>query len=187
MISYSNHCRNHSKCNLQISSDVKALIRYGFSSLKADGCGNEVDLQIWNKYLEQFTLGSSPILVKNCHGKDPEFKPNWTLPPAQGCPYQFYCTSVDAHNHYPSIMHNLGTVEYYRKTDSSYPGCWAYADMLQAGIRNGLSLEETRSHCGGWAILSSPLILSHDVDNDDLMDRIWGIISNQEILAVNQG
>jgi len=84
-------------------------------------------------------------------------------------------------------MHNLGTVEQYRKSNSSYPGCWAYADMLQVGVRNGLSIEETRSHFGGWAIVSSPLTLSHDVNDDDIMDSVWDIISNREILAVNQG
>ena len=184
---HSDHCRNRTECDLQISSDVKALIRYGFSSLKVDGCGNETDLHVWNKYIEEFSPEHSPILVENCHGRDPKFKPNRTLPPAEGCPYHFYRTSIDIRNHYPSIMNNLGTIEQYRKTNSSYPGCWAYADMLQVGVRDGLSLEETRSHFGGWAIVSSPLILSHDVNDDDVMDRIWDIISNREILAVNQG
>ena len=184
----SDHCRNRTECNLQISGDVQALVRYGFSSLKVDGCGNETDLRVWNKYLEQYTIGSSPILVENCHGEDKNFKPNRTLPPAQGCPYHFYRTSHDVRNHYPSIMYNLGTVESYRETNSSYPGCWAYPDMLQVGVKrpDGLSLEETRSHFGGWAIVSSPLILSHDVNDDAVTDQIWDIISNCEVLAVNQ-
>ena len=151
-----------------------------------DGCGNEVDLHVWNKYLEQYTSGSSPVLVENCHGRDPRFKPNRTLPPSEGCPYHFYRTSIDIRNHYPSIMHNLGSIEPYRKTNSSYPGCWAYADMLQVGIGNGLSLAETRSHFGGWAIISSPLILSHDVNDVRVQDKIWDVISNREIIAVNQ-
>jgi hypothetical protein len=74
-------------------------------------------------------------------------------------------------------MHNLGTVETYRGTNSSYPGCWAYADLLQVGVRNGLKVYETRSHFDGWAIVSSPLILSHDVNNDTpVMETIWDII-----------
>lgn len=166
---------------------MKALLRYGFSSLKVDGCGNETDLQVWNKYLEAFTPSDSPpILVENCHGADPRYKPNRTLPPSEGCPYHFYRTSSDIRNHYPSIMHNLATVEPYRTSNSSYPGCWAYADMLQVGVPNGLSVAETRSHFGGWAIVSSPLTLSHDVNDDSIMDRIWDIISNREVLEVNQ-
>ena len=180
----SDHCRNTSECHLQIRQDVRALIKYGFSSVKVDGCGNETNLTVWDQYIQQYS--SVPILVENCHGRDPRFKPNRTLPPAQGCPYNYYRTSVDIRNNYGSIMHNLGTAEKYRKTNSSYPGCWAYADMLQVGVRNGLNHYETKSHFGGWAIVSSPLILSHDVNNNSVMDKVWDIISNREVIAVNR-
>lgn len=165
------------------------MLRYGFGSLKVDGCGNETDLRVWNKYLTHYTKvnnDSYPILVENCHGADPRFKPNRTLPPSEGCPYHFYRTSIDIRNHYPSIMHNLGSVEPYHKSNSSYPGCWAYPDMLQVGVPNGLSPAETRSHFGGWAIISSPLILSMDVNDGKIIDDVWDIITNREILQVNQ-
>lgn len=66
--------------------------------------------------------------------------------------------------------------------------------MLQVGCQHGpggaadpgLSFEETRSHFGAWAIVSSPLTLSHDVTNDTVTAQIWDIISNTEVLAVNQ-
>jgi hypothetical protein len=49
------------------------------------------------------------------------------------------------------------------------------------------SQAETRSHLGGWAILvSSQLILNHDVKNDTVMGRVWDILNNREVLAVNQ-
>ena len=74
------------------------------------------------------------------------------------------------------------------------PGCWAYPDMLQVGCQHGpggaedkgLTIPETRTHFGAWAIVSSPLTLSHDVNNDTVTDLIWDIISNTEVLAVNQ-
>ena len=50
----------------------------------------------------------------------------------------------------------------------------------------GLSPQETRTHFGAWAIVSSPLTLSHDVHNDTISDAIWPVISNKEVLAVNQ-
>ena len=34
--------------------------------------------------------------------------------------------------------------------------------------------------------MSSPLILSHDVNNDTITDKIWPLISNREVIAVNQ-
>merc|ERR1712146_556466 len=76
----------------------------------------------------------------------------------------------------------------------SYPGCWAYPDMLQVGCKHGpggasdpgLTMSETRTHFGAWAIVSSPLTLSHNVNNDSVTDRIWPVISNTEVLQVNQ-
>lgn len=50
----------------------------------------------------------------------------------------------------------------------------------------GLTPEETRSHFGAWCIVSSPLTLSHDVNNDTVMDQIWDVIANPEAIAVNQ-
>jgi hypothetical protein len=188
----SDHCRTDDECSVQIQQDVKALIDYGFDSIKIDGCGGEIDLVLWNQYLQDYTLQvnrSTPILVENCHGGDPNFKPNRTLPPALGCPYHYYRTSQDIRNNYGSIISNLGTMKHYRNV--SYPGCWAYPDMLMVGVGHppnnyGLTVAETRSHFAAWAIVSSPLILSHDVNDDEVTDRIWDIISNRDVLAVNQ-
>lgn len=66
--------------------------------------------------------------------------------------------------------------------------------MLEVGCANGphgkgdpgLTLEETRTHFGAWCIVSSPLTLSHDINNKDAMDRVWPIIANPEAIAVNQ-
>ena len=64
--------------------------------------------------------------------------------------------------------------------------------MLQIGIRDpstgkiGLTLQETRSHFGAWCIVSSPLILGHDVNDCEVTDFIWSIITNREALEINQ-
>jgi hypothetical protein len=50
----------------------------------------------------------------------------------------------------------------------------------------GLTPQETRTHFGAWAIVSSPLTLSHDVHNDTISDAIWPVIANTEALAVNR-
>lgn len=164
--------------------DVEALIEFNFDSWKLDGCGAENDLVRFNQLIQE--LADRPILVENCHGRDPHYKPDRSLPPAIGCPYNLYRTSVDIMPSYGSVMHNLGTVEKFRSANESYPGCWAYPDMLQVGVRHALTLQETRSHFGAWAIVSSPLVLSHDVNDDNVTDFIWDIISNREVLAVNQ-
>ena len=76
----------------------------------------------------------------------------------------------------------------------STPGCWAYPDMLEVGCSHGpggdndpgLSYIEARTHFGAWCIVSSPLILSHDTNNDTITDEVWDIISNKEAIAINQ-
>ena len=198
----SDHCRTTEECEKQIQQDVQALFQYGFDALKIDGCGNETNLVTWNKYIRDYSRSrpqyrNRTIVVENCHGADPRFKPNRTLPPNIGCPYHFYRTSHDIRDNYGSIMSNLATLKDYHSRNESYPGCWAYPDMLMVGvgdnagvvnndITEGLNMAETRSHFAAWAICSSPLVLSHDVNNETVTDRIWDVISNREVLAVNQ-
>lgn len=67
-------------------------------------------------------------------------------------------------------------------------------DMLEVGCAHGpggdddpgLSYNEARTHFSAWAITSSPLILSHDVTDDNVTDSIWSIIANTEVIAINQ-
>jgi alpha-galactosidase len=181
---YSNNCACNDHCNtetgecdMQIRQDAQALLQYGFSSLKIDGCGSEKNLTLWDKYITKYS--DKPVLIEHCQANDRKL--------GDGCPeYHFYRTSADIRNNYASIMHNLASIEKYRGANSSYPGCWAYADMLQVGVRHGLNILETRSHFAGWAIVSSPLVLSHDVNDDTVMDAIWDVISNTEIIGINQ-
>ena len=141
------------------------------------------------------TAAGKKITVENCHwGSVTPFKPDPSLPPAQGCPWNFYRSSGDVRASYASILHNLATTVPLATQNLSYPGCWAYPDMLQVGCAHGpggkndpgLSPQETRTHFGAWSIVSSPLTLSHDVNNDTITDKIWDVISNEEVLAVNQ-
>ena len=63
----------------------------------------------------------------------------------------------------------------------SRPGCWAYPDMFMVGIRRkedgliGLTKAETRTHFGAWCLVSSPLLLGHDVYDKEVNDHIWDI------------
>jgi alpha-galactosidase len=129
-------------------------------------------------------------MVENCHwGSKEPFEPNATW-----CPWNFYRTSGDVRAKYSSVIGNLNSVSRFNSRNLSYPGCWAYPDMLEVGCQHGpggagdpgLTKAETRTHFGAWVIVSSPLTLSHDVNNDTIMDDIWPIISNKEAIAVSQ-
>ena len=168
------------------TGDVNALLAYGYDAVKLDGCGAEYDLDLWSSLIT--TLGGGKVIeIENCH---------WggTLPNATWCPWNFYRTSGDVRANFGSILGNLATVPPLANKNLSTPGCYAYADMLEVGCAagpggssdSGLTFAESRTHFGGWCIVSSPLTLSHDVNNDTITDFIWPIISNTEAIAVNQ-
>eukprot|EP00322_Chrysochromulina_rotalis_P014404 CAMPEP_0115844618 /NCGR_PEP_ID=MMETSP0287-20121206/8921_1 /TAXON_ID=412157 /ORGANISM="Chrysochromulina rotalis, Strain UIO044" /LENGTH=438 /DNA_ID=CAMNT_0003298349 /DNA_START=63 /DNA_END=1379 /DNA_ORIENTATION=+ len=171
--------------------DVKALRDFGFDSWKLDGCGAQLDMQLFNDLIKSTppTTGRKDIMVENCHwGSAVPYKPNATW-----CPWNFYRTSGDVRANYASVIGNLQTTVQYATQNLSYPGCWAYPDMLEVGVLSspfaldvGLTMAETRAHFGSWTIVSSPLTLSHDPTNQTVMDAIWPIISNKEVLAVSQ-
>lgn len=183
-------CRNKTECDMQIRADVEAFIRFGFDSWKLDGCGNEKNLAAFDKYLRQST--TQPIMVENCNWGRQQYDPDPSLPPRQGCPFNFYRSSGDIQLSYASVLSNLASVERYRARNMSAPGCWSYPDMLQVGIRNhltgeiGLTRPETRSHFGAWCIVSSPLFLGHNTNDVEVTDLIWDIITNREAIEVNQ-
>ena len=56
--------------------------------------------------------------------------------------------------------------------------------MLEVGRLKNFS--ESRTHFGAWAISSAPLILSFDLRVDTVMSAMWPIVSNRDVLAVNQ-
>merc|ERR1719469_716569 len=116
-------------------------------------------------------------MIENCH---------WgaTVPTATWCPWNFYRTSGDIRASYGSVVQNLLTTTGFARRGLSRPGCWAYPDMLEVGCQHGpggagdpgLTAAESRTHFGAWVIVSSPLTLSHDVNNDTIMDQIWPVI-----------
>merc|ERR1712048_1106034 len=145
-------------------------------------------MQLWDDLLKRD--GGRAVMVENCHwGSAKPFEPTSTW-----CPWNFYRTSGDVRAVYSSVIGNLNTVAKFSSRNLSYPGCWAYPDMLEVGCQHGpggasdpgLTMAETRTHFAAWAIVSSPLTLSHDVNNDTIMDEIWPIISNKEAIAVSQ-
>jgi alpha-galactosidase len=188
---YGNNCicmDQNSSDRKYYEGDVKAFRAFGFDAWKLDGCGVQNDLQLFDDLLK--ADGGKPVMVENCHwGSKVPFEPTRTW-----CPWNFYRTSYDIRASYSSVIGNLNSVTKFSSRNLSYPGCWAYPDMLEVGCKHGpggpgdpgLTMAEARTHFASWAIVSSPLTLSHDVNNDTIMDRIWPIISNKEVIGVSQ-
>ena len=63
------------------------------------------------------------------------------------------------------------------------PGGWNDPDMLEVG--NGqLTYDENVAHFSLWCILAAPLMLGNDIRN--MSDEVLEIITNPEVIAVNQ-
>jgi len=176
-------CSDHVTDRKFYEGDVKAAFDFGFDAIKLDGCGKQKDLDLW---AELFNKTGRPVLIENCHWGQ-------TIPNATWCPWNYFRTSGDVRANYGSIISNLNTVTKFLEQKLTRPGCWAYPDMLEVGVQGSrfssdtlLTMEETRSHFGGWVIVSSPLILSHDLNNDTVAEKIWPIIANPEVIRVNQ-
>ncbi|KAH7402240.1 glycoside hydrolase superfamily [Phaeosphaeria sp. MPI-PUGE-AT-0046c] len=91
--------------------------------------------------------------------------------------------SNDIYNAWRSIWRITNqVVPYYRHTTV---GAFADMDMLIVGL-NALSAEEERFHFGMWAINKSPLILGAALDPDRLSQASLAIMSNKEVIALNQ-
>jgi hypothetical protein len=57
-------------------------------------------------------------------------------------------------------------------------------DMMEVGKL--ASFEEDRAHFGAWVVVSSPLILGHDLVDDTINDLIWPIITNPLAIRISQ-
>jgi len=181
-------CSDHNSSDRKFyEGDMKALRKFGFDSYKLDGCGSQTDMQLWDDVIKET---GGPVMVENCHwGSKKPYEPNATW-----CPWNFYRTSGDVRARYSSVMSNLDSVSKFSSRNLSTPGCWAYPDMLEVGCQHGpggsgdpgLSMAETRTHFASWVIVSSPLTLSHDVNNDTITKQIWSVIANKEAIAISQ-
>eukprot|EP00980_Cylindrotheca_fusiformis_P019396 scaffold6663_cov92-Cylindrotheca_fusiformis.AAC.4 len=187
----------HERC---YQGDVQALVDYDFDGVKLDACGWQMDLDLWSSLISQHQQQDRPILIEACHwGKTIPGRPNYVVVrnntiDASWCPFHYWRTSGDIWASYGSILAILQWSMRFKGL--SRPGCWAHLDMLEVGCGGnggpnglqdvGLTKPEAQTHFAAWAIMSSPLFLSHDVTNEDIMDEVWPIISNQEIIAINQ-
>jgi alpha-galactosidase len=63
------------------------------------------------------------------------------------------------------------------------PGHWNDPDMLEVG-NGGMTTDEYRAHFSMWSLLAAPLIAGNDLR--DMKPEIHDILTNKEVIAVNQ-
>ena len=185
--------------------DVRAIIDFGF---KLDNCGQFLNMSL---FAELMNATGRPVLVEECHwgggapgtwgdGGQLNRGPN-EVPAAKWCPYNFFRTSNDIQAEWSSVFKNLQSVAPHQPWLRSAgevvtgPGCFAYPDSLEVGnlksyakdgSKNMSQFRMHRSNFGAWCVVSSPLILGHDLTDDLVMDKIWPIITNRHAINISQ-
>lgn len=62
---------------------------------------------------------------------------------------------------------------------------WNDPDMMMIGM-NGLNDTQNRAHMAMWCMMNSPLMLGLDLRRVKKGDALWQIISNKDLIALNQ-
>ena len=104
-------------------------------------------------------------------------------------PLTMYRSSSDISPWWESVLNNMQSLFPIADNNVSFPGSWAYADMLLPGYSNYLGtlpLVESRTQFGSWCILSSPLVLAINIIDDASLGPVLPFIGNPEAIAINQ-
>ena len=190
-----------------------ALFQFiGFDNLKIDSCNTyqKGNAEWFFKFmqpdtsLENCNHGSAPYVNSNAdilgdqaynQVLDPNGEPYF--------PYSLYRSGSDMQPVFGSltghdgIIPNLVSQNLVTSRNFSFPGTWAYADMLMltgAGKPNTLpvypnanfSQGMARTQFGAWCITSSPLILGMNIIEDYLFAQYVPIVANTEAIAIDQ-
>lgn len=180
--------------------DVKATVDFGFDGIKLDGCGGFRNLSY---YAELFNATGRKVLIEDCHwggdgpgdwgdGGDLNRGPN-AVPAQSWLPSNFFRTSGDIGPSWNRVFGNLQSVTKWQPWASENntsgvvvtgPGRFAYPDMLEVGNLKNSAMD--RAHFAAWCVVSSPLILGHDLTNNDTQDRVWPTITNKRAISISQ-
>lgn len=172
--------------------------------LKYDNCFNEgysgtprISYERYNKMAEALKNTGKPVFYSLCQwGEDAVW--NWGSTVSNSwrisgdiydnfdkyddrCPCESYdCDKIPGHM---CSMVNIieKAIPLGQKAGPDYG--WNDLDMLEVG-NGGMTFEEYKSHFTLWSILKSPLLLGNDVTS--MSDEDFGIITNKEVIAVNQ-
>jgi len=157
-------------------STVAWLKQHGYEYLKVDSGGCYNDMQLWHDLL---LAVDHTMTVENCHqGGEP--------PNATWCPYALWRVGADVNGEFADveILQVIQALNQATGGPGARTGCRPYPDFMSLpGFKNSSTV---RSNFGLYAIMGTPMIFSFDVRDDSKLLPLWGILTNEEVLAVNQ-
>jgi hypothetical protein len=111
-------------------------------------------------YSELFNRSGKAIRIEDCHTSPTH--PDIASDGSVICPMNMYRAGGDIKASFGSIIGEIySTIEWNdRKKPLSFPGCWAYPDMMQVGNFHGeepLRSAEERTHFSLWVVNSAPV------------------------------
>ncbi len=168
--------------------DAKQFAQWGIDLLKYDFCYSAPGCSDINMYRR---MGQALRET----GRDIIFSACWCVPDVwkwmRSCGAHMWRTAGDIFDSWGSVEKvGFGAVglEAY-----AGPSGWNDLDMMVIGIKSegyvgeiggGCTLDEYRSHFALWCMLSSPLLMGHDVRKTT--PEIKEILQNKELIAINQ-
>ena len=162
--------------------DAKTYAAWGIDYLKYDWCGarnlygDDEMRAVYQIMGDALLKAGRPILYSLCQYGRADV---WKWGPDVGA--NTWRTTGDIRDSWDS-MTKIGFAQ-DELAPWAGPGHWNDPDMLEIG-NGGMSDDEYRTHMSLWAILASPLLAGNDLR--DMKPAILEILSNREVIAVNQ-
>ncbi|KAI3458453.1 hypothetical protein Pfo_015116 [Paulownia fortunei] len=160
------------------SDDAKLFASWGIDYLKYDNCFN-LDIEPEKRYppmRDALNATGSTIFYSLCEWgvHDPAL---WA-----GKVGNSWRTTDDINDSWASMT----TIADLNDKWAAYagPGGWNDPDMLEVG-NGGMTYQEYRAHFSIWALMKAPLLIGCDVRK--MAAETFEILSNEEVIAVNQG
>ncbi|MBQ7355131.1 MAG: NPCBM/NEW2 domain-containing protein [Clostridia bacterium] len=156
------------------------LVEWDYDFIKVDWCGGRrLGLRFEDRYP---MIGRIIKQIEAETGKDKifnvccwQFPGEWVVDVADS-----WRTGGDITNTFESVLYQIDSIKSLAKYNG--PGHVNDLDMMQVG--NGMTYEEDKSHFAMWCMMSTPLMLGMDLNC--ISDETLSIISNKELIAINQ-
>ncbi|XP_019412785.1 PREDICTED: alpha-galactosidase 1-like isoform X2 [Lupinus angustifolius] len=158
--------------------DAKTFASWGIDYLKYDNCNNDGSKPTSRYPIMTRALmkAGRPIFFSLCEWGDMH-------PALWGAKVgNSWRTTGDINDSWESMITRADMNEVY--ADLARPGGWNDPDMLEVG-NGGMTKDEYIVHFSLWAISKAPLLLGCDIRN--MTKETKEIITNEEVIAVNQG
>ena len=155
--------------NRVMSGSVAFLAQYGFGFVKVDSGSVYNDMQLWH---DLAAASGADIAIENCHqGGEP--------PNATWCPFDQWRVGADVNGEGPDYE----VLQVAAALPTARAGCRPHPDFMSL---NPGDVAGSRALFSLYAVMGTPMIASFDILDDASLLPLWSVLTNADVLAVNQ-